>query len=417
MGVDEQREQADGGGRAPPGRHGADRERGRALAARLRVTIPGDPEPSEAQWQALGQALWRGDALGDAVITWMREQGREKAWPLMERGLAEGPDALPLEAQPLRTFLQAHQVAPDWVDWARVRRGAQVMQGTGEHGMMVLRDAGLMAGYQAAAINQTLLKTGALERGAHRRIAETATWWLACTEEDGLKPGREGHRLTLHVRLMHALVRDQLSRAPSWDAGWLGLPINQVDMQATYLAFSVVHLLGLRLTGMLFAQEDADAVMHLWRVMGWLVGVEDELMCDDEATGRVLMYRNLITQAPPDETSALLGRALMNEPLSRQYPWASGLRGRIDRERHLSLVRWFLGPEGMRNLGLPDRAPWYPLLLLAPTAAGSVALRTLRWMEGPWRAVARKQQHRYYAGLGVREPHAPWSGSAQPGGR
>lgn len=401
-------------GRAPPGRHGADRERGRALAARLRVTIPGDPEPSEAEWNALGQALWRGDALADVVIAWMREQGREKAWPLMERGLAEGPESLPPEAQALRAFLIAHQVAPDWVDWARVKRGAQVMQGTGEHGMMVLRDAGLMAGYQAAAINQTLLKTGALERGAHRRIAETATWWLACTEEDGLKPGREGHRLTLHVRLMHALVRDQLSRAPSWDADWLGLPINQVDMQATYLAFSVVHLLGLRLTGMLFAQEDADAVMHLWRVMGWLVGVEDGLMCDDEATGRVLMYRNLITQAPPDETSALLGRALMNEPLSRRYPWASGLRGRIDRERHLSLVRWFLGPEGMRNLGLPDRAPWYPLMLLAPTAAGSVALRTLPWMEGPWRAVARKQQQRYYAGLGVREPQAPWSGSDKP---
>lgn len=401
-----------GAGSPVPGRHGADRDRARALAARLKLTIDGDPEPSEHDWTELGLALNRGDPLADAVIAWMRQAGRTTAWPLMEKGLHEGPGAVPNEAGALKTFLAQGWQLPSWVDWRRVRRGAQVMQGTGEHGLMVLRDAGLMAGYQAGAINQTLLKTGALERGAHKRIAETTTWWLACTEEGGLKPGQPGHRMTLHVRLMHALVRDQLARSPDWDAEWLGLPINQVDMQATYLAFSAVHLVGLRLTGMLFAQEDADAVMHLWRVMGWLVGVEDSLMCDDEATGRVLMYRNLVTQAPPDESSTLLGRALMNEPLQRSYPFARALRGRVDRERHLSLVSWFLGPEGLRNLGLPERTPWYPLLLMAPTVAGSVALRTLSWMEGPWRVIARRQQRAYQQELAGREPQAPWSPEA-----
>lgn len=398
-----------------PGRHGADRDRARALAARLKLTIDGDPEPSEQDWAELGQALNRGDPLADAVIGWMRQIGRAHAWPMMERGLHGGPDAVPNEAEPLKVFLRQGWQMPTWVDWRRVKRGAQVLQGTGEHGLMVLRDAGLMAGYQAGAINQTLLKTGALERGAHKRIAETTTWWLACTEEDGLQPGRPGHRMTLHVRLMHALVRDQLSRSPEWDAEWLGQPINQVDMQATYLAFSAVHLLGLRLTGMLFAQEDADAVMHLWRVMGWLVGVEDGLMCDDEATGRVLMYRNLATQAPPDESSALLGRALMNEPLQRSYPFARALRGRFDRERHLSLVSWFLGPEGLRNLGLPARQPWYPLMLMAPTMAGSLALRTLPVLEAPWRAIARRQQRAHQQGLAGREPQAPWNAKPSAG--
>jgi hypothetical protein len=392
-----------------PGRHGADRDRARALAARLRLTIDGDPEPSEQDWGALGAALTRGDSPADRVIAWMRQVGRAVAWPVMEKGLNEGPAAVPDEAAPLRDFLAQGWQPPPWVDWARVKRGAQVMQGTGRHGLMVLRDVGLMAGYQAGAINQTLLKTGALERGAHKRIAETTTWWLACTEEDGLQPGRPGHRMTLHVRLMHALVRDRLARSPDWDAEWLGLPINQVDMQATYLAFSAVHLLGLRLTGMLFAQADADAVMHLWRVMGWLVGVEESLMCDDEATGRVLMYRNLLTQAPPDESSSLLGRALMNEPLQRPYPFARALRGRVDRERHLSLISWFLGKEGLRNLGLPDRQPWYPLIMMAPTVAGSVALRTSPWFEGPWRAIARRQQRAYQQDATGREPAAPWS--------
>ena len=105
----------------------------------------------------------------------------------------------------------------------------------------------------------------------------------------------------------------------------------------------------------------------------------------------------------------------MNEPLQRSYPFAQALRGRVDRERHLSLVSWFLGPQGLRNLGLPERQPWYPLMMMAPTVVGSVALRTLPWMEGPWRAIARRQQRAYQQGLVGREPPAPWSSQASHG--
>ena len=382
--------------------------RSRALAARLRRTIPGDPEPSPAEWQALGEAHWRADPLADAVVEWMQGLGMDRAWPRVELGLAQGEAALGPSEQALRDYLRVTSAAPAWLDDARVQRGAQVLQSTGMHGMMVLRDAGLMAGYQASAINQTLVQTGALHNGAHKRVSETAAWWLDCTADGGMARGAPGHRQTLRVRLVHALVRHRLRHSPQWDADWLGLPINQVDMQATYLAFSAVQLLGLRMTGMLIGQTDADAVMHLWRHIGWLMGVEEGLMCDDEASGRVLLYRNIIGQAPPDHTSAALARALMDEPLGRPYPWAQALRGRIDRERHLSLVRWFVGAQGMRDLGLPPRAPWYPLMLMAPTALGSMALRVVPGLEAPWRAVARWQQTRFHAQL--HRPPSPAQG-------
>ena len=91
------------------------------------------------------------------------------------------------------------------------------------------------------------------------------------------------------------------------------------------------------------------------------------------------------------------------------------MRGHIDRERHLSLVSWFVGAQGMRNLGLPQRAPWYPLMLLAPTAAGSLALRALPFLETPWRAVSRWQQTRFHRHM-VREPLAHEAGAEVTGG-
>ena len=101
--------------RPVPGRHGADRDRARALAARLRLTIDGDPEPSEQDWAVLGCALNRGDALADAVIAWMRKLGRAEAWPLMERGLHGGPDAVPMRLRHSR---------PSWCRAGRCRAGS-----------------------------------------------------------------------------------------------------------------------------------------------------------------------------------------------------------------------------------------------------------------------------------------------------
>jgi hypothetical protein len=124
-----------------------------------------------------------------------------------------------------------------------------------------------------------------------------------------------------------------------WDSASYGVPINQVDMQATYLGFSVVHLLALRITGVVVSPSDAQAMMHLWRYLGWLMGVEEDLRSITEMQGRISLYQNVISQAPPDDSSAALGRALMDEPLDRHYPWGGIWRGRFNRARHLSMIR------------------------------------------------------------------------------
>jgi hypothetical protein len=396
-----------GPGEKPPARHGADLKASRQMAARLRMMIKGDPEPNAQEWAALGQGLWRGDPLADDLATWMLDQGMGPAMATVELALSQGLQAVPDAPAPLRDFIRSVSTTPPWLDERKLACGARFHQSTGFHGMMLLRDAGLMAGYQASAINQTLVMTGALHTGAHRRVAETGTWWLACTEDGGMARGAEGFKLTLRVRLMHAVVRVRLRRHPQWDMGYLGLPINQVDMQATYLAFSVVQLLALRMTGVLISGKQSEGVMHLWRYIGWLMGVEDELMCEDEQWGRVLFYRNLISQAPADETSMVLGRALMDEPLHRQYRWAPGLQGRFNRARHLSLVRWFVGPQGMRNLGLPPTLPWYPLMLFGPMALHSAALRVMPWLRATWRYFARRQQTCYRRGLAAADVPQP----------
>jgi hypothetical protein len=380
----------------PPSRHGADLAVSRRMAARLKMMIAGPCEPSEAEWAAMGAALWRGDPLADDVARWLHEVGMNEGRGQLQRAMAQGVSEGDGTPPALRRLIEQVQTVPDWVDPVLMARGARFLQSTGLHGMRVLRDAGLMAGYQASAINQTLVQTGALSRGAQKRVSETTSWWLDCTADGGLAPHGPGWKATMHVRVMHALVRQNVRQRPTWDAASFGLPINQLDLQATYLAFSVVQLLALRTTGFVVTKSDARAVMHLWRYIGWLMGVDEAWLCDDEMQGRIQLYHNVISQAPPDASSVALGRALMDEPLQRHYAWGRAWRGHFDKARHLSLIRWFVSREGMGYLGLPAVLPWYPLVTFLPRLITSGLPRLLPGSLGGRAAGIRQTQSAFW---------------------
>lgn len=312
----------------------------------------------------------RGDPAADRLVDWMQRVGMQVGMPQFERALAVGIEAMAAPPQELREFFDTVEATPAWVDSDLLLQGAEACHISGLSGMRVLRNAALMAGYQASAINRTLVLTGALAKGAQRRLAETTKWWIDVTREGGLGRFEAGFQTTIRVRVIHAMLRKRVQKMPEWDEHALGIPINQGDMQATYLGFSVIFLLGQRVMGVKITPGEAHAVMHLWRYIGWLMGVDEDLLCESEMQGRVALYQNLLAQAPADESSRALGRALMDEPLRRHYPFLPRLSGHIEKAKQLSICRLFLDREGMRDLGLPTHVlPWYPMLSVPLQAA------------------------------------------------
>ncbi|HSW12677.1 MAG TPA: oxygenase MpaB family protein, partial [Solimonas sp.] len=324
------------------------------------------------------ESLNQGDAAMDRLVAWMSAEGLAKTKPLFDRALAEGIEAITGAPAPLRRFFAEVEARPAWVNPRLLAEGARVCGISGLTGMRVLRDFGLMAGYQASAINRTLVQTGALQKGAARRVAETTKWWVDVTRPGGMERFAPGWRNTLQVRLIHALVRRHLQQHPQWDTAAHGLPVNQGDMHATYMAFSVIFLFGQRLLGVPLTAREGHAAMHLWKYIGWLMGIDERWLTDDEQAGRIALYRNLLAQAPPDESSRQLGRPLMDEPLQRHYRRYAWLQRRWERALHLSIERAFLGRRGMRALGLPENVlPWYPALTFAPRLGWHLAQRLL----------------------------------------
>ncbi|PTU32439.1 oxygenase MpaB family protein [Stenotrophobium rhamnosiphilum] len=353
-----------------PTRHGADLVEGRRMAKSVGVMIRGNAEPTPDEWQALGEALTHGDEVADRMVDWMYTAGMQAAHPMFERALNHGVASVPDAPAPLREFFEICERRPEWVDDKLLRQGAEVFQQAGMSSYYVLRDLALMGGYQAAGFNKTLILTGALKGRASRRVAETMKWSNDVTEVGGMERFADGFKSTVHVRLVHAMIRRRVRGMPEWNAAAWGVPVNQADMAATYLGFSVVLLIGLRVMGMPISKEEGRAVMHLWSYTCWLMGVDERWIRLDEQGGRKLLFQLLLTQLPPDDSSKQLGHALMQETLQLPYKHLRKLRVRFERARHISVTRLFVGARGMQALGLPRFVfPWYPLISLPFTFA------------------------------------------------
>ena len=323
--------------------------------------------PNQREYRALISGLMTGDTVMDEFVEWMfntnPKNGKQKFDQALHHGLHTVKDC----PESLSKLFHHLEQTPAWVDAGLIDDAITFIHGTGTYANYVLRDAALMGGYLLSGFNQALVLTGALNKGAPKRVGETYKWWIDCTEAQGMSRFGPGFKSTVHVRFIHALVRRNLTRGDKWDPDEWGAPLCQVDMAATNLAFCVVFLTGLRAFGIFATAHESKAVMHLWRYVGWLMGVDDQWLVDSERTGAVLLYHTTKTQSPPDWTSKEMGLALSLEPLSRHFKHFESVQRLYAYHKHLSINRFFLNREKMGQLGLPTKTlPWFPLIT-APT--------------------------------------------------
>lgn len=338
-------------------------------------------KPDRELFRHLGELLTVGDEPADRLVEWMHTAGMTQARPLFEQALENGIASVTDAPAPLREFFEVYEKTPDWVDRNLIEEGARIMRSGGADGLYVARDVALLGGYQFSGFNQTLLRTGALEKGSNKRFAETTQWATDVITENGLLPQGVGYRSTLHVRLIHAFVRRHVAALPDWDSDAWGLPINQTDMAATLIGALVSPSLGAVMMGLVNRPGEYDAVAHLTRYTGWLLGVRDEFLPRDFRHAIRVLHQTSYVLSTPDETTRQLSVPMADDPLQWDYSRFAGLRRKIARSQHLSITSAFLGRDAMRTLGLPFVLPWYPAIRFPVNIIRSIAAQRPRGRE------------------------------------
>lgn len=274
-------------------------------------------------------------------------------------------DASATTTPAVRDLLASVAEYPAWVDWRRVDRACRLFLRSGVAGGLVLGLRSLPYGYAAPAGNKPLVFSGRLAEMGPRRLAETAKFVTAVCEPGALQRRGDAFTISLKVRLMHAQVRRLLLRSGKWDAALWSAPINQHDMAATTLLFSQVFLDGLRLMGLRVDSDEGDDYIHLWRVVGWLLGVEEPLLPDDEQHARSIAEAIYLTQGPPDRDSRALVAALLSGPGQQARTPAEQRQARMRMKISRQLCRHLLGNTLADDLGVPrDASTLAPSLIV-----------------------------------------------------
>ncbi|HEX2573443.1 MAG TPA: oxygenase MpaB family protein [Polyangia bacterium] len=296
------------------------------------------------------------DPLADAVVKALAERPIGYGPTMIDRYFTEGPESAPKAPAALRDLYDFAHAVPPWVDWDAIERGGRLLRRAAVLGGMVLGARALVFGYASPGGNKPLVFSGRLREQAARRLNETSRFVQAVTSSGGLRPGGDGVLITLKVRLMHAKVRHMILASGRWQPEVWGAPINQHDMAATTLLFSLITIEGLRILGLHITPAEADDYMHLWRYVGHLIGVTPELLPGGEREAARL--RDLIhaTQAPPDDDSRDLVRALLH---SGEQAGSAEQRARARRFRSFveGMCRGLIGDTLADQLGVP-RTTW-----------------------------------------------------------
>lgn len=328
---------------------------------------------SPTEVERYGDYLWESDVLADKLTHAFQDMGMQKAMPMFNAAI-EGRIAAD-SPQELRNFIKEVETLPSWLDKRLLDVGARLAQRSGMLGEYILSCVSLMGGYRSAAANKPIAFTGQLDYMAPRRLAETAKFGFDVTRTGAMAIGAQGYKSSLKVRLMHAHVRMMLDQSPKWRHDDWGLPINQADLIATNVLFSAVYLGGLRVMGLQISDEESLGTMHLWRYIGWLMGVDENLLPINEDDGTRMAWLAGVTQPGADEDSRMLGQALMNVPLQRaKNPLEKGMAW-LDMQFRSGLSRFVLGDPAGDDLGLPNNLFKYSIALSTPIV---FALETAR---------------------------------------
>jgi len=325
----------------------------------------GDPEADEAV------ATYFDVELADAPAT-------EPATDLMKLMIAAAPvhfAAAPGsdEGSPaLREFVEARPPLPPWADPELIKLGQDLFAEYLPQFGLALWMASIPAGYAGAKDAVVLERTAQLVSHAKRRFLETGQFVLDVMTKGGLGDAGAGAADIRHVRLMHAAVRHMLQHEDhghdlsGWDPAF-GTPLNQEALLATQFTFSVVGLRSLERFGVHVSDHEKEAYIHLWSVIGHLMGVRDDLLPLDFADSSTVWDRIKEKEYADSPGGRLLTKAAI-EVMQQLIP------GRTLDGLPATGIRFLLGNETADMLGVP-RANWTRALFVPGQMLGHLMNR------------------------------------------
>ena len=257
------------------------------------------------------------DDLADQLVLDLYKTMNPKEVGQLFRDYINDLDELKYEEMPdcLRIYFESNQTLPTWKNDVKIKVVEELFLEIGHAYSACLLCCALPVGYTSKNVVKVLTSTGYLSKdtktGTAKRLLETTQFVFNVMSKNALDINALGTKHVLKVRFIHAMIRYHLQKH-EWDHSTYGIPINQEDMAATILTFSVGGIKGLDRININLTKKEKDAMVHFWALIGHLIGVNAKLNPREYSEAEKLYERILKDQAEKTSDGEMLTRALSN---------------------------------------------------------------------------------------------------------
>lgn len=269
---------------------------------------------------------------------------------------------MPADLAPgVRRFLQA-PVDLTWVDGSKLTKARSWFSEWGLIAMLSLFLKALPQYFANADADQVFRIMNIFRKGSLPRfLVEIAQLTFDVMEPGGLDvhpdpplPGSQqtkadGVFALQKLRLHHSIIRhwtQQKSglKGEPWDLEW-GRPLNQEDLALAVITFSLWTLDGVRKLTIPVNQEEEAGGLEVWKVMGFLIGLDDRLQPATTAEARELIEKIGKRQFRRSQAGIALTRELLDRVEGFLPRWLRGLP--------VGLMRYLMEPRFVDLLEVP----------------------------------------------------------------
>ncbi|MCZ4224805.1 oxygenase MpaB family protein [Pedobacter rhodius] len=254
-------------------------------------------------------------------------------------------------------FISQSRELPLWAKPELIQEGNAFFARHAQNIMSLLGLLSLPYCYTAADGAMVLYLSEKIRKNTTKRLYDTAVFVWEVMGPAALSKSGNGFNEILKVRIVHAAIRFYTLQSGKWNEKW-GMPINQEDMAGTNLSFSLIVVHGLRKLGITISNREQIAFLHLWKVIGYLTGLDEDLLPEN---GRMATQLDLVIKNRQFRISDH-GRELTNSLIEHILTLN---RRKVSNNDILGLMRNLLGNDvaDMLNIQAPE-LPKYKLTLI-----------------------------------------------------
>ena len=202
-------------------------------------------------------------------------------------------------------------------------------------------------------IAKSFFLTGRLRDQGVRRLKQNNRHMLEIFMPHGMETHGDGWTHSVRVRLVHAKIRHLLGKSGEWDVEELGTPISAAHVGFAIAAFSARLLKHLKSLGASYSEEERKGFMAVWRYSGYLMGIPETILFEDEEDALEVFRIGRICEPPPSMESIVLASSLINSA-----PLFAGLTESTERQKlagYIALIsRALIGDALAEELMYPE---------------------------------------------------------------